>query len=128
MLWILQRAARRSGLFPILPPPIPEHLSSLLAYDRPIDITGIGWHAVRFKEPLITSVDLDQPVIIAVSRHSNPERSWAFRRPDDRTPLVSDHNFWQTKLVPGNPFACSGEPVRVRFDLSAFDDLGLLRR
>jgi len=35
ILLVLQRAARRSGLFPSLPPPLPERLSSLLAYGKP---------------------------------------------------------------------------------------------
>jgi hypothetical protein len=127
MLWILRRAARQSGLFSILPPPIPDRLSSLLAYESKILITSKGWYATRFDEPLVTGVDPDQPGIVAVSWQANPERSWVFREPDDRMPLVAGRYFVPTELVPGSPFASSGESEMVGLELAKFDDLGLLR-
>jgi hypothetical protein len=124
---ILLRAARQSKLFPILPPPIPDRISSLLTYERRVWITGIGWYAVRFDKPLITSVDSKQPAIVAISRSANPKQTWIFRQSNDRIPLVTDRSFPLSKLVPGDPYAYDGEFGKARIDLSTFDDLGLLR-
>jgi hypothetical protein len=127
ILWILRRAARRSGLFPILPAPIPDRLSSLLAHEGQIRIIGAGWYAVRFDEPLVTGVDPGQAAIVAVSRQGNPQRSWVFREPDDHMPSTAARYFVPTELVPGSPFASSGESEMVGFELAKFDDLDLLR-
>jgi hypothetical protein len=130
ILWILRRAARRSGLFPALPPPLPERLSSLLAYEKPVNITSGEWYAVRFDKPVVTALDASATAVVAVARHADPTRTWAFRSPDDRAPLKADRYFTPTDLTPANPFASltDGRDVEsVSFDLATFDDLGLLR-
>jgi hypothetical protein len=129
ILWILRRAARRSGLFPALPPPLPERLSSLLAYGRPIQISGEDWYAVRFAEPMPTALDESEAATVAVVRHAEPARAWAFRSPDDRAPLQAAGSFAPTDLTPANPFASLAEGrdlASLGFDLARFDDLGLL--
>ena len=127
MLWILKRAARRSGLFPALPPPVPERLSSLLAYESELMIIGKGWYAVRFDAPMITAVNPERPAVVGISRQADPQHSWIFRGSGDYMPLTADRFFTWVELVPENPFAASGETELVGFGLPAFDDLGLLR-
>lgn len=130
ILWILRRAARRSGLFPSLPPPLPERLSSLLAYEKPVNITGTGWYAVRFAAPVATALDPSSTALVAVARHADPGRTWVFRSPDDRVPLRAERYFALTDLTPANPFASLAEDrdlELVGFDLASFDDLGLLQ-
>jgi hypothetical protein len=130
LLWILRRVARRSGLFPALPPPLPERLSSLLAYEKPVSITGRGWYAVRYAEPVLTALDASEAVVVAVARHADPARTWVFRSLDDRAPLKAERYFTRTDLTPANPFAALAEErdlELVGFDLATFDDLGLLR-
>lgn len=129
ILWILRRAARRSGLFPMLPPPLPERLSSLLACERPVDIIGKGWYAIRIASAVLTALDPTEEVIVAVARHAEPGQTWAFRSPDDRAPLKLERYLTPTDLTPTNPFALFSERrdlERVGFDLATFDDLGLL--
>lgn len=75
ILLILRRAARRSGLFPTLPPPLPERLSSLLAYERPVDITGKGWYAIRFAAAILTALDTTDKVVVAVTRRADAGRT-----------------------------------------------------
>jgi hypothetical protein len=130
LLWILSRAARRSGLFPSLPPPLPERLSRLLDYERPVDITGKGWYAVKFAKPVATALDTASASLVAVARHAEPSRTWVFRSSDDRTPLVSAQYFTPTDLTPSDPFASLAgdrDLELVGFDLATFDDLGLLK-
>jgi TIR domain len=105
ILWVLRRAARRSGLFPALPPPLPERLSSLLAYKNPMDIVGREWHALRFAEPVLTALDGKDTAVVTVSRLADPARTWVFRSPDDRAPLKADGHFTPSGLTPTNPFA-----------------------
>jgi hypothetical protein len=129
ILWILRRAARRSGLFPTLPPPLPERLSSLLAYERPVDITGKGWFAIRFATAVLTALDTADKVVVAVARHTDSPRTWGFRSSDDRAPLKLERYLTPTDLTPENPFASLSEGRElelVGFDLAMFDDLGLL--
>lgn len=130
ILWILRRAARRSGLFPSLPPPLPERLSSLLAYEGAMDITGTGWYAVRFASPVSTALDVGGTAVVAVARHADPARTWVFRSPDDRAPLRAERYFTPTDLTPATPFASlsAGRDLElVGFGLATFDDLGLLQ-
>ena len=129
LLWVLRRAARRSGLFPALPPPMPERLSSLLAYEKPAQIIGTDFYAVRFTQPVLTALDPRETAEVAVARHGDPGCTWAFRSPGDQAPLKSDRYFTPTDLTPANPCAPTGEGYdleNVRFDLATFDDLGLL--
>jgi TIR domain len=129
ILWILLRAARRSGLFPALPPPLPERLSSLLANENAVDIIGPKWYAVRFAKPILTVLDAGESAIVAVSRIEDPARTWAFRSRGDRDPLRAERYFAPTELTP-DPFASLGEERDlqiVHFGLTMFDDLGLLR-
>jgi hypothetical protein len=129
ILWILRRAARRSGVFPKLPPPLPERLGSLLAYQTPVDITSEGWYAVRFAAPVLSALSDRDPVIAAVARHAAPARTWAFRSPDDRAPLFAERYHTPTGLTPADPFASLAENrdlAVVGFTLQTFDDLGLL--
>jgi hypothetical protein len=130
ILGILRRAARRSGLFPSLPPPLPERLTSLLAHEKSIDITGTGWYAVRFAAPVSTALDVGGTAVVAVARHADPGRTWVFRSSDDRSPLRAERYFTPTDLAPANPFASlpAGRDIElVGFDIATFDDLGLLQ-
>jgi hypothetical protein len=129
ILWILRRAARRSGLFPALPPPLPERLSSLLAQETPVEIIGHKWYAVRFAKPILTVLNAGESAVVAVGRIEDPARTWAFRSPGDRDPLRAERYFALTELTP-DPFASlleKREREVVRFGLTIFDDLGLLR-
>jgi hypothetical protein len=129
ILWILRRAARRSGLFPSLPPPLPERLSSLLAYEKPVEIIGKGWYAVRFAAPVATALDASGTAVVAIARYADPGRTWVFQTPVDRHPLRAERYFTPTDLTPANPFASLSEGrdlESVGFDLASFDDLGLL--
>lgn len=130
ILWILRRAARRSGLFAALPPPLPERLSSLLAYEGAVEITAKGWYAVRFAAPILTALDAIQSVVVAVARHSAPAKTWGFRSADDHAPLMAECYFSPTALTPADPFASAAEGRDlefVGFDLDTFDDLGVLQ-
>lgn len=130
ILWILRRAARRCGLFPALPPPVPERLSSLLAYERPVYITGTGWYAVRLVDPIVTALDANETALVAVARNAHPVGTWAFRSADDAAPLRAKRYFTPTDLTPTNPFASLAQgrdTEMVGFGLATFDDLGLLR-
>jgi len=130
ILRILRRAAERSGRFVFLPPPLPERLSSLLAYEKPVEIISTGWYAVRFEMPVVTALDTNGAAIIAISSHAEPRRTWVFRSADDRTPLTKEQYFSVTEISPTDPFACSSEKGRLqmlRLDLSVFDDLNLLQ-
>jgi hypothetical protein len=130
ILWILRRAARRSGLFPSLSPPLPERLSSLLAYGKPAEIIAKGWYAVRFATPVATALDASGEVVVAVSRHADPGRTWVFRSADDGAPLSAERYFTPTDLTPSNPFSSMSEGYdleHVGFDLATFDDLSLLQ-
>lgn len=129
ILWILRRAARRAGIFATLPPPLPERLSSLLAYERPVDITGKGWYAIRFATDVLTALDTTDKVVVAVARQADPARTWGFQSQDDRAPLKLERYLTPTDLTPANPFASLSEGrdlELVGFDLATFDDLGLL--
>ncbi|MDS4040226.1 MAG: toll/interleukin-1 receptor domain-containing protein [Candidatus Competibacter sp.] len=129
ILWILRRAARRSGLFPALPPPLPERLSSLLAYEGPVGITGKGWFAIRFATGVLTALDTSDKVVVAVARQADSPRTWGFRSSDDRAPLKLERYLTPTDLTPEDPFASlsKGRALElVGFDLATFDDLGLL--
>lgn len=129
ILWILRRAARRSGLFPTLRPPIPERLSTLLAYERPVGITGKGWYAIRFATAVLTALETMDKVVVAVARQADSARTWGFRSPFDRTPLKLERYLTPTDLTPADPFASLSEGhdlELVGFDLATFDDLGLL--
>lgn len=128
IMWILRRAALRSGLFPALPPPLPERLSSLLADERPILITGPGWYAVRFAEPARIAFDARETALIGVGRLADRACTWAFRSADDRAPLKADQYFTPTGFTE-DPFASlrgEREHQLLGFDLATFDDLGLL--
>jgi hypothetical protein len=130
ILWILRRAARRSGLFPSLPPPMPERLSTLLAYGKPAEIIAKGWYAVRFAAPVATALDTSGVAVVAVSQHADPGRTWVFRSADDRAPLRAERYFTATDLTPSNSFASISEEhdlELVGFDLATFDDLSVLR-
>jgi hypothetical protein len=130
VLLILRRAARRSGLFPSLSPPLPERLSSLLSYGKAVEIFAKGWYAVRFATPVATALDASGEVVVAVSRHADPRRTWVFRSADDRAPLSAERYFAPTDLTPSNPFASMPEGYdleHVGFDLAMFDDLNLLQ-
>jgi len=129
LLWILRRAARRSHLFPALPPPQPERLSSLLVYEKPMQITGSGWYAVRFAGPLLTALDAREVGVVAVARQADAPQTWVFRAPDDRAPLKADRHLAPTDLTPADPCAALAEGRDIEvvgFDLATFDDLGLL--
>ena len=78
LLWVLTRAARRSGLFAGLPPPLPERLSSLLEYRGEVFVVGDGWYALRFREPCQTIIRDGEFAIAAVARLSDPQRTWIF--------------------------------------------------
>jgi hypothetical protein len=126
-LWVFRRAARRSGLFPALPPPLPERLSSLLTYEHPIEISGKGWHAVHFSKPVHTILDANKTAIVAVASKTDPARTWVFRSPDDSTPLIAERYFSVVyELAPADKWARRHLEF-VGFDLATFDDLGLLR-
>jgi len=130
ILLILRRAARRSGLFPSLPPPLPERLSSLLAYGKPAEISGKEWYAVRFAAPVATALDTCVGAVVAVSRNADPGRTWVFRSADDRAPLKSERYFTPSDLTPSNPFGSSSDRRDLEslgFDLATFDDLSLLQ-
>lgn len=129
LLWILRRSARRSGLFAGLPPPLPERLSSLLAYERPIYVMGEGWYAVHFAHLELTALDAHESAIVAVSR-LKPAHTWIFRSSDDRNPLEAERYFTPTDITPANPFSSfqgdAQEAQSFGFDVSMFDDVGLL--
>ena len=130
ILWILRCAARRSGLFPSLPPPLPERLSSLLAYEKPMMMVSQGWYAIRLAVPVATALDASGTAVVAVARYADPGRTWVFRSPGDRAPLRAERYFTPTDLTPANPFASLSEgrdQESVGFDLATFDDLGLLK-
>jgi hypothetical protein len=131
ILWNLRRVAQRSGLFSAIPPPFPERLSGLLAYERPGLFVGRGWRAIRFHEPLLTVLDASEPVTVVVVRCDEPARTWAFRSPDDRIPLRAARSIMETELTAVHPLAWRGHPrfiydLPLPFDLAKFDDLGLL--
>jgi hypothetical protein len=126
ILWVFRRAARRSGVFPALPPPLPERLSSLLAYEAPVEIRGKGWDAVHFTKPVQTILDENETAIVAVASETDPARTWVFRSPDDRTPLKAERYFTVAELSPADKWA-RRDLEYVGFDLATFDDLGLLR-
>jgi len=129
ILWILRRAARRSGLFPSFPPPLPERLSSLLTYERPVEIIGKGWYAIRFATAVLTALDTTDKVVVAVAQQANTGNTWGFRSPDDLAPIKLECYFTPTELTPANPFASLSEGRDVELvglDLATFDDLRLL--
>jgi hypothetical protein len=133
ILWILSSVARRSGLSPALPPPLPERLSSFLAYERPVTINASVWYAVRFVKPFLSAFSENETVIAAVGRSAEPARTWAFRSRDDLDPLAAKHYLSLTALMPAAPLAKSGaereksDHVRLGFNLTTFNDLNLLR-
>lgn len=129
-LWLMRRAARRSGLFPALPAPMPERLSEVLAYDRAVEIISEGWYAIRFSEPVKTDLSTSTLAMAAVVR-ADPPTSWIFRSADDRQPLSVEKQYGITALTPDDPYASlqGSEKDRthlVGFALTAFDDLGIL--
>ena len=130
ILWILKRASRRSGLFPSLPPPMPERLSSLLTYAKPMTIISRGWYAVRFATPIATALDSGGTAVVAVSRRVDSGRTWVFRSADDCAPLQAESYLVPTELTPASPFASNpegSEQQLVGYDLATFDDLRLLQ-
>ena len=128
-LWILRRAARRSGLFANLPPPIPERLSGVLAYERSLSIISKGWYAIRFVKPVKTVLEPNVEGILAVVRYE-PPTTWVFRSEDDRDPLHVEKSYGLTELTPSDPLASLQDEDRDQltpgFDLFTFDDLGVL--
>lgn len=136
LLWVISKAARRSGLFPnLLPPPLPERLSSLLAYEGELDIFSTGWYASKFEEPVLTSPSAVDPVVVVISQHNSPPCTWAFRTTNDEHPLKLENFISHSRLCsaadPLDPFRLitsrkTPEQQDLHFDLSKFDDLGLL--
>jgi hypothetical protein len=124
LLWILRRAARRSGLFPALGLPLPERLSSFLAYQSPLQISGKGWYAVRFANATATSLEPDALAIAVVARHEEPARTWAFRSHQKTKPLKVERYAGPAEIDSDPPIG--RESARFGFGLSAFDDLCLL--
>lgn len=130
-LFILQRAARRSGLFPGLPPPLPERLSALLAYQSGIDLVGNGWHASRYGEPVPFGLEPAIAMMAAVAR-LQPPRTWAFRSVDDPVPVTAGEYLTPAGLIAGNaPDELRSAPREserlLGLDMATFDDLGVLR-
>jgi hypothetical protein len=133
LLVIFSRAARRSGLFLNLKPPLPERLSSLLADTRSIEVIGRGWYAFRFARPTATLLDPHEKILVVVSSSGSPTRTWGFRSAEDRSPLQHEGYTILTALCPdgslaGLSFLEGKEELElVGFNLLTFDDLGLLR-
>jgi hypothetical protein len=123
VLAILHRAARRSGVFPALRSSPPERLSGALAWGQGMCLYSSEWHAVRYRQPMNTT--LGESAILLVR---GGDTTWLFRSPDDRQPIRTAQ--FRDDLMPDNPYA-GGEPdiehVHVGFDLATFDDLRLLR-
>ena len=129
ILRILYPAARRSGLFPLLLPPLPERLSGLLASERPVCIIGKGWYAQRFAVPVVTVLDSCRKAVVAVARVSDPGRTWVFQSSTDRHPLRAERYFTPTDLRP-DPLTAASDSHETELrggDLVRFDDLRLLQ-
>jgi len=129
LLVILKTAARRTGLFPKLPFPIPERLSAFLAYEGPLKIIcKSNWYGVHYSKPIASALDPTQTIIAAVVDIQKPQ-TWVFRSRDDRGPLITNEKHYATHdLTPSNPSVELGSWEFVDFELSVFDDLKLLRK
>ncbi len=125
LLWILKRAARRSGLFPKLPPPIPECLSAFLAYKDSLLIVSTAWFAIRYLKPVHCALDKNQKIIAAIGRDDLP-RTWAFISSDDLEPIIANEKYTLSSLTPEEPFINTGPTEFLYIGLPAFDDLKLL--
>ena len=122
ILRVANRIFRQSGVFRVLPPPLPERLSALLSYPRRLSYIGNEWFADRYPEPAVTKLSSGE--FGAIVSSSSPAATWLFRCSNGNA-IRFDRKISKFELSPqeNSKSRADCELCLVPFRFSTFNDL-----